>query len=79
MLIIKTKKDLTAYVAAHPLVLETKKAYEGKESEEFDGIKEELVKLLAVGDDSPDFGEDWEAWLTDNIEWLLGEAIDIVM
>lgn len=74
-LVIRTKKDLATYVSTSPVVLETKKAYE----DGFDEVEEELVKQLAVGEGSPDFGDDWEEWLADNIDELLGEAISIVM
>lgn len=79
MLIIKTKKDLTAYVDASPLLLECKRAYKDDELEEYEEIKKELVGLLAVGEGSPDFGDDWEEWLEAHLDEMLREAIDIVM
>ena len=80
MLIVNNKKDLASYVQKSPVVLETKKVLRGGCGEEdFEEIEAELVKLLAVADGSPDFGEDWEAWLADNIEEQLQEAIDCIM
>ena len=79
MLIMKTKKDIATYISTSPPVLESKKAYEEDESEGFEEVTTELAKLLICGEGSPDFGEDWEEWLEDNIEEMLGEAISIVM
>lgn len=78
-LIIKTKKDIAAWVSKHPKVREAKRAAEEDDGAgSFDEVEEELVKLLAVGDGSPDFGEDWQSWLTDNIDEQLNEAIEII-
>lgn len=74
MLIIKTKKDLAEYVRGCEEVDATRADY----GDGFDEVEEELVKLLAVGDGSPDFGEDWEEWLAVNVEILLEEALSIV-
>lgn len=79
MLIIKNKKDIAAYLETSPVVIETKRDYEQEDPGSFAEIEKELAKLIATGDGSPDFGEDWEKWLADNVEELLSEAIDIVM
>lgn len=79
MLIIKTKKDIAAYIATSPVVLECKQAYEEDDPGSFKEVEDELVRLIASGEGSPDFGEDWEAWLSANIEELLQDAISIVM
>lgn len=77
--VIKTKKELGEYLAALPAVIDCKTSYEEDQPEPFDEVMDELVKLAAVGEGSPDFGEDWSAWISEHIEELLQEAIDIVM
>lgn len=78
-MVIKTKKELAAYIATFPEVVESKQAYEEDDPGSFDEVMVELVKQIAVGEGSPDFGEDWDPWISLNIDELLGEAIDIVM
>jgi hypothetical protein len=77
-IIIRNKKDIAAYIASCPVVLESKRAYEEDDPGSFAEVEAELVKLIA-SESVPDFGEDWEEWLSDNIEELLQEAISIVM
>ena len=79
MTIIKTKKDILAYIKVSPIVIEAKTAYEEDGSDDFDDIEEELVGLIAGAKGSPDFGDDWESWLKDNIDEMLRDAISIVM
>jgi hypothetical protein len=79
MIIFNNKKDIASYIVTVPAVIECKQAYEGEDLEEFDEIVRELVRLIASGDGSPDFGEDWEQWLAINLEGLLQDAVTIVM
>lgn len=75
-MIIKTKKEIASYVSTCPVVRQCKQAY--NDDEGFREIEAELVRLIVVGNGSPDFGEDWETYLTDNIGELLDEAISII-
>lgn len=79
VVIVRTKRDIAAYVKAVPVVVEAKAAYEEDAPGSFDEVETELVKLIAVADGSPDFGEDWGRWLEANVEELLQEAVSIVM
>lgn len=79
MEIIKTKKDIAAYIKKSPIVVETKKAYEADDAGDFKEVEEELVCLIAGSRSAPEFGDDWEAWLRDNINELLEDAVSIVM
>ena len=78
--IFKTKKDIAAWLTTSPEVVECKDSYEEVgDAGTFDEVAKTLVGLIAAGESSPDFGEDWEQWLEDNIEELLQEAVSIVM
>jgi hypothetical protein len=79
MLIIKTKKDILQYIKSSPVVVEVRDAYEEDQPDAFKEVEEELISLLAGAKEGPDFGEDWESWLKDNISEMLEEAISIVM
>lgn len=82
MLIIRTKKDIADYVAKSPVVTACKQDYEADVPGSFAEVEKELVNLIASGvsfKNSPDFGEDWEPWLSEHVEELLQEAVDIVM
>lgn len=77
-MIFRTKKDIAAFVATAPEVVKTR-GYYGEGNDYFKEIEAELVKLIAVGEGSPDFGEDWKTWLDANLDVLLEEAISIAM
>jgi hypothetical protein len=77
--IIKNKKELAAYVANLPEVIDSRVAYEENAPGSFDEVMEELIRLLASEEGSPDFGEDWGPWISLNISEMLEEAISIVM
>jgi len=79
MTIFNNKKDIAAYVKASPEVLESKRAYEEDDPGGFDEVEEKLVSLISGSKGSPDFGEDWEEWLSNNFDELLQDAIGIVM
>ena len=79
MVIFNTKKDIAAYVTVAPVVLEAKRSWGEGDPTTFNEATKELARLIAVGEGSPDFGEDWEEWLAKNIEELFEEAISIVM
>ncbi len=75
----KNKKEIATWVSKNSLVAESRKAAEESDGPgAFEEVEEELVKLIAAGDNSPDFGEDWSEWLNENIDELLREAIAIV-
>jgi hypothetical protein len=79
MTIFNNKKDIAAYLKSSPVVLESKRAYEEDDPGSFDEVEEELVSLISGSKGSPDFGEDWEEWLSNNLDELLTDAIEIVM
>lgn len=76
-MIIKTRKDLAAYVKTSPAVVEAKKAYDHEE--DWKEVEKELVQVLNGMQGCPDYGEDWGAWLEDNIDEAIEEAVSIVM
>ena len=52
---------------------------------DMDVLVSQLVQLLSSGDDIPgdgktipDFGEEWEPWLTDNLQVYMEEAFSII-
>jgi len=78
-MIIKTKKDIAAYIEKCPAVIEAKVAYEGDEPGGFEEVVKELTSLIAGSKEAPEFGEDWGPWLEENVDELLQDAISIVM
>lgn len=76
MPIINNKKELAACAESSPVVIEFRRAL--RNDDEFKLIMRALVGLLATFEGGPDFGDDWEPWLTHNISGVLQEAASIV-
>jgi hypothetical protein len=52
---------------------------------DMDTLVNQLVQLLSSGEDipgtgktPPDFGEEWEPWLTENLQFYMLEAFSII-
>lgn len=76
-MIISTKKNIADYIEKSPSYIEAEDEYE--DDEDFEGVMDELVSLIAGHRDGPEFGEDWGTWLEENFDDLLEEAISVVM
>jgi hypothetical protein len=80
-MIVRTKKDIAAYLETNTKVVECKKAYEEDEPGGFKEVFDELVKVVTRQDlkKHPTWGTDWTEWFNDNMDELLNEAVSIVM
>jgi hypothetical protein len=76
---IRNRKDIAAFVAVAPEVVETKVAYEDGAPGSFQEIENTLVDLIAKRKDRPTYGANWKSWLRENLDEFLREAIDIVI
>jgi hypothetical protein len=79
-MIIKNRKELREHLESlDSLMTEIDEAeFDRKE------IIDQMVQLLASGESgigktpTPDFGDEWEPWLTENIDYFFEEACSIV-
>lgn len=77
--VVRTKGELADYVAGLPKVVEYVSSLEEDVPGSSEAFMVELVRLLAVGEGSPDFGEDWGAWIASSIDATLSEASEVVL
>lgn len=79
-MIITSRKQLRTHLESLPHIRQEI----SESSEDPDMMYYQLVQLLASGQDGigrgmpPDFGEEWEPWLQENLDWYIEEAFSIV-
>jgi hypothetical protein len=76
-LILKNKAELVEALVAHPLVKEAREAFDSEV--EWGEVRREFLREVQRAPGRPKYGEDWQAWLDENVEELLQEALSIVM
>lgn len=78
-MIINSSKDICAHIKTMPAFIETKIAYEEGAPGSFDEVEEVLLEVIVDFEGRPEYGTDWDAWLQNNIDEMLQEAVSIVM